>query len=1190
MLNRLFILIGVLVILAIGAAFVVPRFIQWGDYRGRLETMASEVFGTEVAITGDIHLTLLPQPQLVFSKVRVGPAAQPAMEVDRVEAEFSLLDFLSDRYRVTRLELDRPVVNIAVGADGSLGAPLVLKGDAAQSNVSIANADVVEGALRLADARSGESYAAEAINGKLQLEALRGPFSFQGTASLDDAGYGLRVGTGVFDDAGATNLTLYIKADDNSFTVETAGALQSGAAPSYKADLKYRRPPPKPKQGEALDAGRGDFVLEGKLEAGAERVLLTSYTAIPDENRAATRLTGAAELKLGKGMAFNAVVSGGVITLPPRDATKELSDPPYELVRLLSETPLPPIPGIPGTIGLDIAELNLRAVSLRDLRLDAATDTKSWTIKEFAATLPGSTGLGLTGNLAIVDGHPIFAGGVTLESQQLDRLAQLWRKPPEGNPLFNMPGSLTADVALSSDTLTVSSGTLIVAGINQGFDAEIGFGPTRWLKLDAHFTTLGDEESAAIGALMPEVATGGSFGATFPKGEIDLSASKAVLFGLEGTDLALAATWEGGVLEFSKLSATDLGGAAFDAKLTAFGTLMKPELSGSGVVKVSDGAPAIDAMLGSLATPPAVRDFLERSLPADLALQLDAPAGDGGQTLTVTGRLATADAKLDARLAAGLASALSAPISASLNLTSESPNLMTTQLGLGSIALLDDRTPLHLVASVEGVPSNSYETHVSLSGGDDHITFLGNVVPGDFTKITGDGDIDAKLSDPTGLIEALGAGGIYVPAFEGTGHLTFAGLDSLKLSGLEVAGASGDLVLAHRGDITSLTGSIALPALDITALLPVLTGASGRLAGTDGPWPDGPIDTGASARSSEGRIDVTVAGLTAASKPFISDASFGLDWDAQTIHLRKLNGSIGGGTLDFDASICCSSAGVSGKQVSGRLSLSGVAIDSLAPEPLASSLEGKVDASASFDSNGSTVAEIIAAMSATGNYTLTDFAAQHFDPSIFTGVGALTGVVDMTPEALAELVMAKLAAAPFTAATATGTFTVAGGTLRSPNLAINGTGARIFGGATLGLKDLTLEARYAMTPTDVADATSAVDSTTAEIAAVVSGPLSSPTTSYDVSPLIDGMKIKASEIELARLEVLRAEFEARQKAEAEQRAKDEAAAAVAAEQKAIEDAAAKKLADEEAARRKAEADAAAKKAAQTPAPPVDLGL
>ena len=118
MLNRLFIAIGVLVILAIGAAFVVPRFIQWGDYRDRLQTMAAEAFGTEVAIEGDIHLTLLPAPKLEFTRVRVGPASTPVLQVEQVDAEFSLLDFLRDQYKVTSLTLNHPVVDLAIAADG----------------------------------------------------------------------------------------------------------------------------------------------------------------------------------------------------------------------------------------------------------------------------------------------------------------------------------------------------------------------------------------------------------------------------------------------------------------------------------------------------------------------------------------------------------------------------------------------------------------------------------------------------------------------------------------------------------------------------------------------------------------------------------------------------------------------------------------------------------------------------------------------------------------------------------------------------------------------------------------------------------------------------------------------------------------------------------------------------------------
>ena len=55
MLNRIYIVIGVLAILALGAAFVVPSFVAWGDYRERLAEIAGEVLGAPVRIEGDIQ-------------------------------------------------------------------------------------------------------------------------------------------------------------------------------------------------------------------------------------------------------------------------------------------------------------------------------------------------------------------------------------------------------------------------------------------------------------------------------------------------------------------------------------------------------------------------------------------------------------------------------------------------------------------------------------------------------------------------------------------------------------------------------------------------------------------------------------------------------------------------------------------------------------------------------------------------------------------------------------------------------------------------------------------------------------------------------------------------------------------------------------------------------------------------------
>jgi hypothetical protein len=1180
-LNRLFVIIGFLVILAIGGAFVVPRFIQWGDYRERLETMGTQAFGAPVAITGDISLTLLPQPRLVLSKVRVGPQDSPAVDVEKVEAEFSLLDFLSDRYKVTRLQLDRPLVAVSIDADGSFRSGFALAPSTEQSNISIDNADVVGGRLQFIDARSGKTHAAEGISGRLQLDALKGPFSFQGSAALDGAGYTVRVATGALDVDGATTLSLSVAGDDHSFSLEANGALHTGVAPKFVGDLRYRRPPPQAPEGEAVDLGRGDLVLEGKVDAAPDRVLLSNYTLLPDENRGATRLTGAAELKLGDGMAFNAIVSGGVVALPPRDATKELTDPPYELVRLLAETPLPFVPGIPGKIGLDITELNLRGVSLRSLRLDASTDAKSWTIDDFSASLPGNTTMGLTGNLSVVDGHPIFAGGVTLESEQLDRLAALWRKPPADNPLFKVPGSLSADVALSSDTLTLAAGTLVVAGINQGFDAAIGFGAARSLAFKADFTTLGQEESAAIGALLPDIAGNGSFGATFPKGSIELSASRATLFGLSGSDLAAAAQWEGGVLELTRLHAGDLGGATFDARLTAFGTLLKPEVSGNGSVKVSDGAPIVAALLANVGTPPAIVQFVNRSLPATLEFQLDPPSGEGSQTLEATGRLGTADTVVMAQLGQGIANALTGPITASIEMKSGSPGLMSAQLGLDGASLFDDRTPIQLAATFEGTPSNSYEVHARLQGGAEHLAFDGNVVPGDFTAISGSGTLDLALSDPSGLAQMAGAGGIYVPPVTGTAKLQFTGTQGFKLTEIDAAGASGTLEMARRDDAAIFSGALKLETLDAVALLPVLTGPSGTVAGST-LWPEGPIDIG-SPRNSSGRIGVDVASMSAGAAPFMTDARFELDWDEQSVSLRNLTGAVGGGSLTLDATVCCSNPALPAKQIKGRIALDGVTLDAILPEAVAQGIGGEVDGSAAFDATGETLAGAVAAMTGTGSYTIRDFVADRFDPRTFNGLAAITGVVDMTPEALAAAVRERLAAGPFEANMFTGSFTIAGGTLRSPNLAIAGEVGRIFGSGNLRLPDMGIDARYAMSPTVIANPASLVDAATAEVAAVVTGPLWAPVASYDVSSLVDAIKIKASEIELARLEQLRLEDEARQQEAAADRAR------VAAEQAAAAEA--RRLAEEEAARQEA-ARAAAEAAANPPPPPapIDLGL
>ncbi|MBN9315988.1 MAG: AsmA family protein [Devosia sp.] len=1184
MLNRLFIIVGVVAILAIVAAFVVPSFIPWGAYRDRLATIAAEALGTPVRIKGEVSFSLLPQPRLKLADVSAGPEQAPNLKVESVEADFSLIDFLRDRYNVTRLVLGHPTVTINVGEDGSIDTGLALA-KAVESNIAIANAAISGGRVELNDHRTGQTYQATDVTGDVKLEALHGPFSFQGSGTVDGAGYALRVATGPLDAAGGGALTLNLRPADGSFTLSAEGTITPGLKPDFAGTATWRQPPRKTESATEADAGQGDLVMTSKVVATPSRLLLSDYVVVPDENRAATRLLGAAEVTLGPDMSFNAVISGGVLALPPRDATAEAAVEPYELLRLLRELPLPTVPGIPGTIGVDIAELNLRAFSLRNVRLDARAHDGNWTVTRFAGALPGDTSVMLSGEVSTTTGRPEFAGRLSVVSQRLDALSTLWRKPAAGNPLFGMPGGIDARIDLVGDTLSISDATLDLDSERRSFSAQIGLG-ARDLHLTANLGTLDAARSAALLALLPDLGSDASFAASFTKGEFKLAAEAMTIGGLEGRSLEAAGSWDGGVLALDRLAAADLGGAAFDAKLTAFGSLARPEVSGGATISVASAdAPALKALYGALRTSPAMVAFLSRSLPAELRLQLDAPTGDGAQSLTLSGRLASSAISAEAQVGAGFLRALSGPVKVRLDLKSNDTAAMTAQLGFGTAAVFIDGVPLHLVGVVDGNVANSLEATMLLEGGGDALGFSGNMVVTNPDAFSGKGTVKAKFADASGLVAWLGAGGISLPALSASGTLTFDGTQAVAVS--DITGTSGEqsfkgkLNLSQRGTNRSITGTLDLGKVEVGALMRTLLGPASQLPGP-GAWPDGPLATGDVARSTVGRIGVTASGLEVAGAEVATDLHFDLDWDATNTRLRNAGASIGQGSASLELSVCCAGP-LSDKQVSGRIALAGVPLDRIVPTAVAAALEGTIDASGRFDGTGDSIAGVLGAMTGEGTYSVSGLRIERFDPQAPSTIAAVEDLLAMQPEQLTALIEERLEDGPFASPKVAGSFTIAGGVLRSPNVPMEGDGGQLFGSGSIRLVDLGIGGDYTLTPTSITPA-ALVDAGSARVVARLGGTLVAPERTFDVSGLVDAIMVKAYEAEVARLEKLRAEDEARKQAEEAEKARlaAEAAAVKAADDaaaiRAADEAAAEKLAAEEAAKKAAEAEAAKKAA------------
>jgi len=1192
-LNRLYIVIGILAIVVLTAAFVVPRFITWGDYRDRMEAVVAEALGAPVRINGAIDFALLPEPRLQFADVEVGPQGAPLASVARVEAVFSLLDFLRDSYTINTLTLGNPALRLNVDAQGRLESPFNLPEAVTASNIAIGTATLVGGSIELADARDGRTLRAQGVDGELRLTAVRGPFAFQGQADFEGRRYSVRASTTqAMDDDGGAMMNAFVRPLDGGFSLSADGLLTTGIQPAFNGNLIYRQSPP---PASAAQEVRGDLVFDTKVEANPTQILLAAFTMTPDESRSATRLTGQALIRLGAEPAFDAALSSGIMALaPPNVVAQDNTPQPYALVQLLKSVAVPPIPAIPGTIKVNLSEFDLRAFVARDVRLDAATDGASWTLRTLTARLPGEANLRLEGKLNVEANRPIFDGHLALDAARLDGLAQGWRRTGEINALVNLPGSLNGRVQLGREAASLTDAALTLNGVRSQLAVTLGLGTASELTVEAQLGALNGQTSSALLALLPNTVSDPAFNASFASVRLDVTAQSAVLDGMAGRGLELDGSWDPTGISLRRLAAADLDGAKFEINGRMTGTLAAPAFSGAGTISLP---PASTTLLDRLASitqlAPELDTTLRRVLPLDAQLTLSVPDTVGGQTLAVTGTAGPSTLTGSARLTRGLPQALAAPAELRLTLSADDGAALSRQLGLGTASLFSED---HMDArfSATGIPRATLKTDLSLSSGPERLDYSGDVSLADLAAVRGAGALDFALDDAGGLAGLFGAQGVTLPPVNGRAQLAFTGAQTLTLSAIDARSGpnavTGDLTHATQGGDRQISGSLQLGPIDVTALAGLLAGPAALIPDADAIWPSGPLDLGSEPRTSRGRIRIEAPAIASGSRPLARDASFDLVWDETSLRLRGLDAGIGGGRVTLDLGLCCAGASAQ-KQLTGRATLDAVALDDMLPPLAAETLGGTLGASARFEATGATIGELVASLAGEGSFTLDGLSVEKLDPATFSAMAAYDDVLNAEPEDLRDFVALALDRGPFQARAMGGTFTLAGGTLRTANLAAQSANARLFGGASLDLRTMALGGSFTLTPERIGNGLGLLDETTALVTANLTGTLLAPDRTLDLAAMVDGIKVRAFEQEVERLEDLRAQDEARNRAAAQEQARlaEEQAQAVEQERQQAERLArqqdeARRAAQEAAARRAAEQAAARQRASQ----PLDL--
>ena len=82
--------LAIAIILALVAALVGPRLIDWGGHRSLFEVQASRLLGVDVRVAGNIDARLLPTPQLTLHDIQIGRPGPDSVRARSLSVELAL--------------------------------------------------------------------------------------------------------------------------------------------------------------------------------------------------------------------------------------------------------------------------------------------------------------------------------------------------------------------------------------------------------------------------------------------------------------------------------------------------------------------------------------------------------------------------------------------------------------------------------------------------------------------------------------------------------------------------------------------------------------------------------------------------------------------------------------------------------------------------------------------------------------------------------------------------------------------------------------------------------------------------------------------------------------------------------------------------------------------------------------------
>ena len=424
--------VGAVIALLALAVVAAPTLLNVEQYKPAMIAAVKQATGRELVIEGPLKLTFFPMPRISARQVRfanaLGGSGAQMVDVRWIGVSPSLGALLRGRIEVGRLTLFRPTLVLETDADGrpnwefSPGAGAAQPEGAPSSglHLAIGTLKIREGTLSYTNPRTNQTLKAENVELLASVGSLQGPFSFDGTATVNGVPLSLMAKVGTPTDKGS-DMSFKLKVQSGTLNfdghvsriavdtdVKGKVSLATGGLTDFIASLVRAGGHEAP----AFDASViGSFAFDGDIDLTAEKLALTDFRmSIGSESvsGSVTLVTGA-KPSLESRLSFPkvdaekwlAILSNPAVFRPkPVAAPAALSAvppaapatpaAPAKVPTAPASTSLSPFPPeFTVLLSIDAKEVAYRKGSARDVGLAVEIRNGVIAVPRLSATLPG---------------------------------------------------------------------------------------------------------------------------------------------------------------------------------------------------------------------------------------------------------------------------------------------------------------------------------------------------------------------------------------------------------------------------------------------------------------------------------------------------------------------------------------------------------------------------------------------------------------------------------------------------------------------------------------------------------------------------------------------------------------------------------------------------------------------------------